>query len=157
MSSNTPMNFNIYDIGMSGDKVKEILMESASAFIKSGDGNSSLILNDLDNNQSIAEYSIAMGLNTKSGHKAFAFASHDYTEADYTDKENNIGKYYLNTTNGIVTDINYSMVLENNYTYHGKVISVGDNYVEVSNYLLPNSDAVTTLSEKSYIIFRSML
>ena len=139
------------DIANVDGRVDALLQKTHS--IKSGNGNSSLILNDLDNNQTIAEHSIAMGLNTKSGHKAFAFAPHDYSEADYTDKENNIGKYYLNTTNGIVTDINYSMVLENNYTYHGKVISVGDNYVEVSNYLLPNSDAVTTLSEKSYIIF----
>lgn len=139
------------DIANVDGRVDALLQKTHS--IKSGNGDNSLILNDLDNNQTIAEHSIAMGLNTKSGHKAFAFAPHDYSEADYTDKENNIGKYYLNTTNGIVTDINYSMVLENNYTYQGKVISIGDNYIEVNNYLLPNSDAVTMLSEKSYIIF----
>lgn len=110
------------------------------------------IFNDYTNNKAFS-YSHAEGNNTSAGHKAFSFAPHDYTEADYTDKENKIGKYYLNTINDIVTNINYSIMLENNYNYQGKVISIGDNYIEVNNYLLPNSDAVTTLSEKSYIIF----
>lgn len=110
------------------------------------------IFNDYENNKAVSEYSHASGSNTCAGHFAFSFKEHEYTEADY-DTTNNIGKYYLNTVEGIAVNMLYTIVLTNNYDYRGKVISVGEDYIEVDNYLLPNSDTGSTIKSSSYILF----
>lgn len=111
------------------------------------------IFNDYENNKAVSEYSHASGSNTHAGHYAFSFKEHEYTEADY-DTTNNIGKYYLNTVEGITVGLNYTIVLNNNFGYQGVVNSVGEDYIEVSNYLIPNSDSTKTIYyDSSYIIF----
>lgn len=111
------------------------------------------IFNDYENNKAISKYSHASGSNTHAGHYAFSFKEHEYTEADY-DTTNNIGKYYLNTVEGITVGLNYTIVLNNNFGYQGVVNSVGEDYIEVTNYLVPNSDSTKTLYyDSSYIIF----
>ena len=111
------------------------------------------IFNDYENNKAVSEYSHASGSNTHAGHFAFSFKEHEYTEADY-DTTNNIGKYYLNTVEGIAAGLNYTIVLNNNFGYQGVVNSVGEDYIEVTNYLVPNSDSTKTIYyDSSYIIF----
>ena len=117
------------------------------------DVNAGEIFNDYENNKAVSEYSRASGSNTCAGHFAFSFKEHEYTEADY-DTTNNIGKYYLNTVEGITVGLNYTIVLNNNFGYQGVVNSVGEDYIEVTNYLVPNSDSTKTIYyDSSYIIF----
>lgn len=119
--------------------------------LKAADGGE--IFNDYENNQAIAEGSTARGIETQAGGYAFSLKEHTYSESDITDNENNHGKYYLNTTSGIVNGITYTVILTNNFSYNGTVLSVGVDYIEVDNYILPNQDATTTVHDGSYILF----
>lgn len=111
------------------------------------------IFNDYENNKAIASNTHAEGQKAIAGSKAFSFDTlHSYVTSDY-DNEVGTGKYYLNSVVGITKGLEYTVVLKNNYDLNGKVISVGNTYVEVDNYIIPNSSAETTISESSYILF----
>ena len=124
-----------------------------SSLIGRSTENNGEIFNDYENNKSIASYGHAEGYNTQVGTLAFSLKEHQYSDADYTNAEKTIGKYYLNTVEGIAVNMPYTIVLTNNYDYRGKVISVGEDYIEVDNYLLPNSDTGSTIKSSSYILF----
>lgn len=138
--------------------IKENVPKVYAAGVADGSGvgeaieNGGEIFNDYENNKAFAPYSHAEGYETSAGTKAFSFKDHEYITDDYN-AGNNTGKYYLNTVSGITTGINYTVVLDGNYDYNGKVISVGEDYIEVDNYIIPNQDTLTTIDDDSYILF----
>lgn len=136
---------NWNDLPYANINLKELVGE------KTKDGGE--IFNDYERNIASGIYSHAEGYYTQAGTLAFNLKDHQYSDADYTNAEKTTGKYYLNTVEGIITGIKYTIVLTNNYDCEGTVISVGEDYIEVDNYLLPNSDTGSTINSNSYILF----
>ena len=117
------------------------------------------IFNDYSNNSATGDYSHVEGSYNNSGSKSFKFnLSHDYS-LDIIDEQGN-GKYYLTDITGIEPNMEYTLVLKDNYDYQGKIVSIGTDeilgsYIVVTNWIQPNiiENDPNQLSENSYIIF----
>lgn len=101
----------------------------------------------------IAEGSIQSKMSSI-GAKVFKFdLTHEYTEEDISKK-----KYYLTYVNQLMTQKPFSIVLGENYDFHGTITGMGSGsdgkwYVTVDNYIAPSkTDTRHMISESSYIL-----
>lgn len=100
----------------------------------------------------VAESSIQSNMSSV-GAKVFKFdLTHEYTDEDIADK-----RYYLDSVNQLMFGKPFSIVLGENYDFHGKIQSVNSDkygwYVKVDNYIAPSkTDTRHMISESSYIL-----
>ena len=89
-----------------------------------------------ETNIGLGDYSFASGINTISGGKGFKVLSRNGL-VEEIDEYVMIGEYVLDSIDGLESGDTYSIRLQNNYDYSGKIYSIltDTNAIRVTNYI----------------------
>lgn len=115
-----------------GDGVTDVKLLPFVGIIQEGNGENSIVGNDLENNKAYGNYTTSMGYNTTAGSNAFKIIAVDTEKLTMT----------LSSVNGLTTGLECSCQYSNNFDLFGTITAIDTENNIVTFSVLPSDEFV---------------